>query len=429
MSDTLTVPADLEWAGTRSQPIYKYVVLFFLYISQSVPAAFFMMAFPVLLRQAGISLAMLGMLNLLLVPSVFRFLWAPYVDRIGSYRGWIMPMQACCIGLMLALGQIDWTLHFPVIFAICLLYTTCSVTQDIAVDGLAIRALTPAERPAGNGVSVAGQYLGTIAGGGAMIMLYNRTGLQFNIVLLAIVLAIPMVLLMFYREPRVAPQARRTLFGDIGAMFRRPGMAPWLAVLVFYSMGPILAGNMMRPLLVDQGVSMEALGFLTGVVQQILAILGCALAPKVIVRLGRKYSLIAFGILQVAQIAGYLVLALTPFSMTYFTALIVFLGFTQGFPAVLLYAIVQDKSSPALAGTDFTLQVTVYTVGLMAAGVASGLIAQVAGYAGLFWFALAVQVLTLTIIGRYMTAGSLDVAERADAPIMERLSYTANQQA
>lgn len=407
MHETLTTN-EVDVTAAHSRPLYKFVVLFFLYISQSVPTAFFLMAFPVLLRQAGIALSALGLLNVLMLPGILRFLWAPYVDRNGTYRGWIMPMQACCIALMLSLGQIDWATQFPLVFAVCALYTICSVTQDIAVDGLAIRAQSAAERPIGNGVSVAGQYLGTIAGGGAMIMLYNRTGLKFNIAVLAGVLAIPMVLLMFYREPRVAPRERRSLFGDIGQLFKRPGMAAWFGVLVFYSMGPVLAGNMVRPLLVDRNVSLEALGFLTGVVQPILSIIGCGLAPALILRLGRKNSLIVFGILQVLQITGYLILALTPFSMAYFTVMTVFLGFTQGFPAVLIYAILQDKSSPELAGTDFSMQVTVYTVGLMVGGIASGFMAQAAGYATLFALALVLQIATLLAIARYLSKESLD---------------------
>lgn len=414
MSESIAARADVAWAGAPAQPVYKFVVLFFLYISQSVPAAFFMMAFPVLLRQNGVALSVLGLLNFLMLPGIVRFLWAPYVDRIGTYRGWIMPMQACCIVLMLLIGQIDWATQFQLVFLVCLLYTICSVTQDIAVDGLAIRALLPSERPIGNGVSVAGQYLGTVAGGGAMIMLYNRTGLQFNIILLAIVLAIPMALLMFYREPVIASRPRRSLFGDIGAMFRRPGMGAWLAVLILYSMGPMLAGNMVRPLLVDLKVPLEALGFLTGVVQPILSIVGCALAPALIVRLGRKNSLLVFGVLQVMQIAGYLVLALTPFTMGYFTAMTVFLGITQGFPAVLLYAIVQDKSAPELAGTDFTLQATVYGVGLMLAGIAGGFLAQWTGYTALFWTALVIQLVTLGVIARFMSKENLELAESVE---------------
>ncbi len=411
MSESIAAQADVSWTDATARPAYKFVVLFFLYLSQSVPAAFFMMAFPVLLRQAGVALSMLGLLNILMLPGIVRFLWAPYVDRLGTYRAWIMPMQACCIGLMLLLGQIDWASQFQAVFLVCVLYTICSVTQDIAVDGLAIRVLQASERPIGNGVSVAGQYLGTVAGGGAMIMLYNRTGLQFNIVVLAIVLAIPMALLMFYREPRIAPRPRRSLFGDIGSMFRRPGMATWLTVLVFYSMAPILAGNMMRPLLVDKNVSLEAIGFLSGVIQPILSIIGCALAPAVILRFGRKNSLLMFGVLQILQIGGFLVLALTPFSMTYFTALTVFLGLTQGFPAVLIFAIVQDKSSQDLAGTDFTLQVTVYTVGLMLAGIASGFVAEWSGYTTLFWTALVLQIAVLVVIARYTSTDTLEVSE------------------
>jgi MFS family permease len=147
--------------------------------------------------------------------------------------------------------------------------------------------------------------------------------------------------------------------------------------------------------------------------QPILSIVGCAIAPLLILRLGRKNSLLVFGGLQVLQIAGYLVLALTPFSMAFFTALSVFLGITQGFPAVLLYAIVQDKSAPELAGTDFTLQATVYGVGLMVVGIAGGFLAQSTGYAFLFWTAMVIQLVTLGVIARYISKENLDVTEGA----------------
>lgn len=389
---------------------YKFVLLFFLYVSQSIPVGFFMMAIPVLMREQGGSLAYIGILNLLLLPHIFRFAWAPFVDRYGSYRGWILTMQTGCIATMISIGFFDWVDQFWIVFAICMAYVILSTTQDIGVDGLAVRALDHGERPAGNALQVAGQYLGMIVGGGAMIILFNRVGLAVNLGIIVAVLAIPMLLLVPYREPVVRHEGRRIHPGisSVLDVVRRPGMIRWMLVLVAYYFGPLMSGNLVRPLLVDRKVPLETIGFLFGVMSPLLAIAGCSVAPWIIRKLGRRSSMIVFTVVAILQIGCDSLMGAGFIGLKTIYACAAFLAVTSGFFGILAYAIAMDKSRNASAGTDFTVQITLLIIGQMIAGLTAGFLAQAIGYQPVFGIAIVMQIIVLLGIIRFIRPEDLE---------------------
>ena len=56
-------------------------MFFCLYIAQSLPSSFFATALQVMMREAHYSLATIGLLQLVKLPWVLKFLWSPIVDR------------------------------------------------------------------------------------------------------------------------------------------------------------------------------------------------------------------------------------------------------------------------------------------------------------------------------------------------------------
>lgn len=404
---------------------YKFVLLFFLYVSQSIPVGFFTMAIPVLLREQGGSLAYIGILNLLLLPHIFRFAWAPFVDRYASYRSWILTMQTGCIATMIAIGFFDWVDQFWVVFAICMTYVVLSTTQDIGVDGLAVRALDHDERPAGNALQVAGQYLGMIVGGGAMIILFNRLGLAVNLGIIVAVLAIPMLLLVPYREPVVRREGRvHPGMASVMDVVRRPGMIRWMLVLVAYYFGPLMSGNLVRPLLVDRKVPLETIGFLFGVMSPLLAIAGCSVAPWIISKLGRRQSMIVFTLVAILQIGCDSLMGAGFIGLRTIYACAAFLAVTSGFFGILAYAIAMDKSRNASAGTDFTVQITLLIIGQMIAGLTAGFLAQAIGYQPVFGIAIVMQIIVLFGIIRFIRPEDLEgsLAESGPSEALEPVS-------
>ena len=390
---------------------FTYAILFSLYISQAIPSNFFMAAFPVMLRKHGASLQSIGLLNLLLIPVTLRFLWAPLVDRSRLYKTWIVPMQLICFVFMFWLGKIDWIEQFGMLFFIALFYTLASSTQDIGVDGLAVRALARDERPIGNAYSVAGKYLGTIIGAGAMLMLYDTITFEGNIAILLAVLALPILLLRFYREPPLPQEAKRASLRSIWAVCARKDMRMWFVLLFSLNAPALLAGGMIRPMLVDKGFSMETLGLVLGTISPIASIAGCSIAPQIINRVGRHRALVLASLTQLLEILALLSIDFCRLPPNGISAVMIAIGFMQGYAGIIVYTIVIDKSDPSSAATDFTVQTTVFGLGVAVAGIASGIIAQHLGYDQLYLVSLVLQILMLGFVakvvrGRHIEAQS-----------------------
>ncbi len=77
----------------NSDRLGKLMTLLSLYVAQSIPMSFFTTVVPVIMRQQHYSLEAIGLMQLVKLPWIIKFLWAPYVDRTGSstrgYRKWI----------------------------------------------------------------------------------------------------------------------------------------------------------------------------------------------------------------------------------------------------------------------------------------------------------------------------------------------------
>ena len=92
------------------------VLLASLYCAQGLPSGLMAHSLPVLLRQHGVDLALIGLLKLLALPWLLKVLWAPWVDRLasprlGHHRGWILPLQQNQMHRSLMLGHLHKSLH------------------------------------------------------------------------------------------------------------------------------------------------------------------------------------------------------------------------------------------------------------------------------------------------------------------------------
>lgn len=366
----------------------KYALLGGLWFTQYLPIGFLFVALPTILRQQGASLEVVGSLMFLMMPWTLKFLWSPMVDlygigKFGHYRSWIVPLQIL-MGLTTAMAALldlvsDIHLLLSAFFFICLF----SATQDIATDALAVRLLEPDERGFGNGLQSAANYAGTISGG-LMLLFYNRVGWTTSLLLLAAVSQLPLVAVLSFKEKSGGTVAQSASLRAIGQFFKQRGMWSWLLLAATINFGVTFSNTMFRPFLVDRGVALEEIGLLTGVVWWTAGLVGGLGGGVLISRLGRKRSLVSFNFCSALGLTMLLLPALG-WSESFFLYLAsVSAGLPTGAAFVAFLTIAMDKSRPATAGTDFTVQVSVLTFGGIVAASASGYVAARFGYAATF---------------------------------------------
>jgi len=95
------------------------------------------------LREAGLSLSVIGFFSLATLAYSFKFLWAPLVDRssvplltgvLGHRRSWMIVCQSLImLGLWLIAG-VDPAKNLPLMAAFAVLVGFSSATQDIVID-------------------------------------------------------------------------------------------------------------------------------------------------------------------------------------------------------------------------------------------------------------------------------------------------------
>jgi predicted MFS family arabinose efflux permease len=193
----------------------------------------------------------------------------------------------------------------------------------------------------------------------------------------------------------------------------RPGMGRWLLILVLYSVGGMMAGTMFRPLLVDVGLSLVEIGLLLGVVTQTAGMLGAITAGFFIAPLGRKRSLIVFGLLRTVMMMAYLLPAsgVTSLPILYLVAISV--QFTLSMATTATCTVMMDQSELATAGTDYTIQTSVVFLGGFSAAALSGVIAQAIGYQGVFAISVAITLVSVVTIAKFFPETGFSQANKS----------------
>ncbi|MDR0259789.1 MAG: MFS transporter, partial [Comamonas sp.] len=191
--------------SSTQRPWQFWAVLVALYIAQGVPSYLMIMTVPAALRAAGMPLQQVGMLSILMLPLVLKFLWAPWVDRLrplrwGHRRGWIVCTQLASV---LSIGALAWVgpqASITTIVCIGMCLALSIATQDIATDGYATQQLRSDELGRGNAIQAASVAGGVLLGGTLAMALVDQWGWQATMLLMGGLSLLPLLALPWMDE-------------------------------------------------------------------------------------------------------------------------------------------------------------------------------------------------------------------------------------
>ena len=376
------------------------VLLASLYCAQGLPSGLIAHSLPVLLRQHGVDLALIGLLKLLALPWLLKVLWAPWVDRLasprlGHHRGWILPLQSgvvvCLAALALLAPQTLFGSGLWLLLGLLVLINLLASTQDVATDGLTVRLLPERWRGLGNSLQVGGYKVGMLASGSGLLLVIGGLGWNLSVGLLAGALLLLTLPIWLFPEKRLLPQhieqaepaGPGLLWRHYKGLLAQPGMLAWLAVVLTFKLGDALGSPMIKPMLVDQGWDTAALGQLT-LISSLAGIGGALLGGLLYARIGALRSLLIFGALQALGIAAMALIVGRGADTALVYAISLFEQIADGMSTVALFAVMMRMCRPEHEGADFTLQASaqILLAGLVGAG--SGVLAEGVGFQGLF---------------------------------------------
>ena len=383
----------------------NYAVIFLVSTALAVPMTFFAVGLPVVMRESGVPLTLIGLTALVYLPYALVFLWAPIVDgralnRWGRRRSWIMVPQLAAAALIVLAALLSPSDGVLAVLAVATIVSFFGATQRTALLGFALETLSPARRPWGSALLPAGGALGAVIGASGLLFLYGRVGWTTTMLTVA-GLAILFLLPLFLTEE---PEPQRETSGQsrpsLKRFFKRRDIRPVIAFLAPLAFGVGLGFGMLQPRLVDMGFTLDQIGMINGVFTCAALLTGGPLAAFFISRYGLAVALPLGVVVNVAILiyaAGGSLLGLGPIHGAA-GAVLFYLGFS--FIGVMTNTIFMNHSQAGQEGTDFTVFICVYWLLSMAGIACSGVIADHFGYAAAFLSGALSVLVSLGLIRR-----------------------------
>lgn len=303
---------------------------------------------------------------------------------------------------------LDQPIYLFAFFISLLFMNLTGATQDIATDALAVNLLKHDQQHWGNTFQVIGSRLGFIVGGGAVLWCLDWLTWQPTFLLLATIVFLNTLPVWLFKEPQHTSHASRELKLDqqnlvlkIKAYLRyfsqNKELRSWLMVLITFKVADGLAGPLLKPLMVDIGLSFTQIGVYITMLGAVAALAGAAIAGGVLKYFSRPTALIGISVFKIMSLGAYAYLAYAYEQKIQLNVWVIYTvnALEDAFSAMLLVAmltLVMHYSRKEYAGTDFTFQVSVMATvsGLLYSF--SGVIGDVLGY---FHYLIAIVIIAV----------------------------------
>jgi MFS family permease len=382
-----------------------------LYASEGAPIGFIWWALPTVLRSADVPVERITSLTaLLLLPWIFKFLWAPVLDllrgRRWGYRAWLITMQVVMGASLVPLIWLDPVADFGAWRLLLLCHACAAATQDVAIDSLAIGAVPAAERGRLNGVMQAGMLAGRSVFGGGMLVVGATAGHTAMVSALTLWIFAALAAALQLGELEPPRGGAGSLAAALTDTLRQRTTWLGIAFAIVSAAAFEATGQLAGPYLVDRGVPSGTIGIFFGgfVVASMLTggLAGGFLADRwnrtsvaAVALCGFVGSIVVLAIADLAGATG------TPLLIGLLTLMYFFVGqFTAA-----TYAIFMDLTQPRVAATQFSAFMAGTNACESWSAWSGGLIVASHGYAAAFLAMCGVSLLGLPLLRQIRRSG------------------------
>ncbi len=437
-------------------PLKLWALFASVYITQYIGVAFILASTVAIMREMGMALDKIAMINIIALPLLLKIFYAPFIDNIqvgifkwkikGAYRSWLLTAQCLMVLLLVVIGQLDLLSNFSLALGLMLLYGFAVSVQDVAIDGLACKVFDDKQRHYANSIQFSGNLLGNIIGGGLILMAYDWLGWQGCLLLLAGLTSLSWGQLLFFNEndnittpsnslraetakhcfarsqdksyarvegggllidnlclsndlnsnaPPSLLSAFKQLWTNIKAFIKRHKV--WFGLLLLYPLSLSASFSLINPLLVDADWQLADIGFATKVFGSLVGVFSALSASVLIAKFGKNNSLVYLTFAQALAL-----LALLPLGFGYtdkavvYSVIAIYFLLTPALMTTIATHIMHKASQESAKATFFTLQLGLLSfIGFAYAGIAMA-VAKYVGYGAVM---VAVSAIALLICG------------------------------
>jgi PAT family beta-lactamase induction signal transducer AmpG len=362
----------------------------------------------------NINIITIGLLTLVGQPYVFKFLWAPFLDRylpplLGRRRGWIALMQ---IGLIITLGSMAFgnpVSHGFQLAMLALVVAFLSATQDIAFDAYRTDLLASRERGVGAAFTNIGYRLAVILSGGIALIIADHYGWKATYLLMS---AFMMVCLSvtFLSPESESPVIPKTLTEAIVHPWRefkarRQSALLILLFIVLYKIGDAFTVSLSSAFLIQYlHFSLSVVGSVNKIVGLIASIFGSVVGGVLLARFNLLRLMWWFGLSQACCSFLYMALAIVGKNLALLTTTVFFDYFLSGITTTALIVFITGLCDKRFSATQFALFTAVSAIGRVFIGPIAGFTVKFIGWPDFFFISFFVSLPGLLLLWQLRTS-------------------------
>ena len=387
----------------------KMAVLALLGFSSGLPLYFTDKMLQAWMTVEGVNIHTIGVMGLAGLPSTFKFLWAPLLDRyvppfLGRRRGWLVITQ-----VLLLIATAAMALHNPrtglkLLAVNAVLIAFFSASQDIVGDAYRTDVLAQQEMGPGASVWVLGYRVAMLVTASLAFFLADRLSWPTVYVLMSLLMLLGVGAALAAPEPVLRDRPPRSLaeavYYPFQEFFQRAGLVRGLVVLLFvvlYKLADNLAIGMATPFLLKSGVTEAQLGAVGGV-GLVATIGGTILGGATVGWLGINRSLWVIGVLQAMSQLGYWALARFGTGWPLLVAATVAENAVYGMVGAAFIAFLMSICSRRFSATQYALLSSLMAFSRVWALPPAGYLSEWLGWPSFFLLALASGILPLLLL-------------------------------
>jgi len=374
----------------------RMLICVFTGLASGMPLYVLLQLVPAWLRDQGVSLAEIGLFALVGIPYVWKFLWAPLMDRwipplLGRRRGWMFLCQLALIASIGVLGAFNPQQSTWVIAWLAFGVAFFSASQDVALDAFRREILPDRELGLGNAIHVQAYRISSLIPGSLSLILADILPWSTVFWITAAFMLVALCMSLLVDEPDselpTGTGLREAVVAPFSEYLQRRGWAGVCLVIgfmVLYKIGDNMATALATPFYIDMGFTMTEIGVVAKNAALWPAIVGGLLGGVAMLRLGINRSLWVFGVVQLLSILGFAVLAGSGPLLWLLAVVIAFEYLGVGMGTAAFTAFIARETSRMYAATQFALFTAIAALPRTFANASTGVIVEAVGWQPFF---------------------------------------------
>jgi len=401
----------------------RILAVLFLGFSSGLPLSLTGSTLQAWFTESNVSLMAIGTLSLLGIPYLWKFAWAPLLDRyippiLSRRRGWVFITQVLLCMMLFLMAELNPGSTPAWIGIIALTIAFLSATQDIGADAYRTDILRTDERGLGAAAFTFSYRMAMLVAGGLALIIADHWGWRFVYQMMAILMGFSA--LFTYFMPKEDSTATTT--SSFVQIFKESFLDLWqrdniiliLLFILLYKIGDALALSLMSNfLLKGLGFSLTDIGIAYKVFGLIATILGAFLSGILLTRMNLFKALLYFGLAQAFSNLTFAILAMVGKNYIVMVSSIFIESFCSGMSTAAFMVFIMSLCNKRYTAGQYATLSALFSLGRVLAGPIASIIVENYGWINFYKFSFVLCFPGIFILIALRNQASMKNAEPA----------------